>query len=320
MNNREIYDAITRIDERLIERVTPLFENQRRASTSQSAFLHTERRGSRPIRIAALVIALATVVSVAVMTVSLNDSNQNSSATEQEQDPDKLPFNTVQAFNFKNSSDTGKPSASSIYSIISTPSVIRNNSEFTLKCSFGIPYAYPLLKYDNWKDNFDFTFNIRCRNSGYYYGVTENGDINFFGERSYSESIDPDRLTAECLFDPGITVVRDGNTTYYVCSNIQNVDSLPFQLSVPCKVGELTPGTFGVILVGTVFSAKYGNTTRSDGSKMYYYCSGDYIGFGATEEEAYNNSLINEPGNDNVEAVDAHKQQLDRGIIDGYCY
>ena len=335
MNNYELYDAITKIDDRLIARASLLRLNRSADRNARPAARKKIRTGA-VIGIAAAVLALAVASGAAATAVRMNGaavpktdsptaapaSDPASVGTGTEQPADDFPARRVEAYSHDNSAMTGKPSASPIYSIISTPTMIRNNCEFTIKCSFGLPYSYPLLNYSDWKDEYDFTFSIKNKYRGYndvYYSEAENGGILFWGTGCYSELIDPERLITDYIFDPGLTVVHEGNRTYYRCTNIQNVDSLPFLLSVPCAVGELSPGTIGAISVKTVFS-KDGKETCGDGSLMYYYCSGDYIGFGRTEEEAYNNSFIPEPDDDTVEAVDAHQKQGELGFIDGMCY
>ena len=68
-------------------------------------------------------------------------------------------------------------------------------------------------------------------------------------------------------------------------------DELPFRLEVPAEVHALEAGAKGVIAAEIYAIEEKGKILGGNVVALYYYCSGDHIGFGANEAEAYANAF-----------------------------
>lgn len=83
---------------------------------------------------------------------------------------------------------------------------------------------------------------------------------------------------------------------------------LPYNVKVPVQIGSIDNGVKGKIIV--TFGHKYPDGQQGcNGAELIYYVNGNFIGFGLTEEEAYNNSFLLMSENLYIGAFDVETQR-----------
>ena len=349
MNNYKLYDAITHIDDWIIERADSLRQRHLFISKSNTAVSHvrvTKRNRAAIATLITVAVFSFIVVMSAVMikesfvkthnlpsiTEQVSETVVRSDITDQVTNPSIITGNIVEISNLESiSQGNDKESPPSYFSIMSIPSIVRNNSNFTFECSFGLDQQeWMFLFYDYHPEltgTLDecYDFGIIIANREYeadpYIGTHEGDGIALFGKSGdHTELIDYERMKAELKLDAGATVVTENGREKIIYTNIKDSSSLPFHISVPCTLNDLSKGTKGIITASFFSNAKNGSSYMSNGSQVYYYCSGDFIGFGASEEEAIENSFYSWNPTDPIETFDRNREQNENGYIAGASY
>lgn len=313
MRQDDLYDVFVNIDEKYIdEAVTALQNNKSIQRKNKSGtirnLINTRQLTGLAVSILSVVLAFSIVLSIAELTKKRHKENNSNTVVI-------LNASIVTSSNLENISKySGNEMPPEYFSFIVIPSIVQNGSSFTMDCSFGLANDCWMFTYDKYYPELvergidagdEYDFSLYIENKVYINDPTfstESDKITFFDESgTYKKTIDFEQLKVDFTFDPGRIVFQEGRATF---SNINNADSLPFHLPVPVKVNTIEKGTKGRILAGFQAEAKNGHASDGNGSSVFYYCSGDYIGFGETEEEAFKNSFNIVSEDDAVESRD----------------
>lgn len=346
MNNYKLYDAITHIDDWIIERADSLRQRHLFISKSNTAVSHVRVTKRNRAVIAALITVVVFSFIVVLSSVMIKESSVKthnlpsiteqvsgtivrSDITDQVTNPSIITGNIIEVSNLESiSRGNDKESPPSYFSIMSIPSIVRNNSNFTFECSFGLDQREWMFLFSEYNPDLTDTvgdlydFGVLIANREYeadpYIGVHASDGILLFGSNGdYTELIDYERMKEEFTLDSGATLVTENGRKKIIYTNIKDSSSLPFHISVSCTLNDLSIGTKGIITASFFSDAKNGSSYMSNGSKVYYYCSGDFIGFGTSEEEALENSFYSSDQTNPIETFDRNREQNEKGYITG---
>ncbi len=326
MDQLELYDVLVRLDEKYTEEAeTFLFTNKADFTVNaQCKRIKTSRLTVVAVSIIAMICIMAIILSLPGFNLRNGLKENINPIVTGVNDPTIIPL--LQQSNLNNlTTNNGKEMPPDYFAFISIPSAVTNNSEFEMNCSFGIDFEDPIFHFYD-----DFYFSCTLSVSNRTYEITSSFNelsdcFSFFGKGgNYEDLIEPKRLKESFAFDSGREVLWDGDTLSINFANINNADSLPYKLSVPVKANEIKAGTKGFISTGIVVKSKpdFPVDQSGNGTVVYYYCSGDYIGFGSNENEAFDNAFkyiqINDVvNNDNIPQVTYNKCDI---YCDDYLY
>ena len=176
------------------------------------------------------------------------------------------------------------------FSQISVTTSIKNGSRFDIDCSYGI-------------DRINLSEQVFNSNHCYYTcieGVPDENGVRSEGNIFYFSGV-PDRCWNSIPCENSRESLGFDFGTLHDPFNENGIVQLPYSEHYNAEVKKLNNGDSGVIRnILTVFGDRskddyYESDSRMSfcaGTVLYYYCSGDIIGFGKTPEEAYNNSLF----------------------------
>jgi hypothetical protein len=257
MKSSELYDAITKIDDKLIERADrarlhPASDTQGNRSSGNELPVNGKIGAGRLAAVSGTVLAAVFVMAVILAFVGIGENNGNRVTAEKTQ---------------TGGSSTVYYSLNGKYVLsasISSPQTVKNNGSFKLVCSFGI-------ESDDVANGID-TFSVSVANRIYetdaQTGLEKSDAITFFDKNGdYLSNVSAGRL------------------------QMTGKDELPFRLEVPAEVHALEAGAKGVIAAEIYAIEEKGKILGGNVVALYYYCSGDHIGFGANEAEAYANAF-----------------------------
>ena len=302
MNRSELYDTLVSLDEKYTEEAESFFTNKGDFTMNAQC---NKIKTTRLTAVAASIIAIICTMAIILSLVVFNSGNSL-----------KNDFNAGVGFKTRTISSSSIETSGGVYkeiptdfSFITIPATVSNNSSFTMQCAFGVDAESWMFTYDkylpelvekgiNAGDQYDFSIYVENRvfeSSSYL----EESDIIFFFNNSgyYKQYISYEQLNSDFKFDARCVLSQDGTVVF---SNIENSNSLPFHWTVPVRIDLLDRGTKGLLSAGFLSESKIGHDRSGNVSLIYYYCSGEYVGFGTTEEEAFQNSLDYEENNDDI--------------------
>ena len=287
MKNNELYDVMINIDEQLIDRADAVRQKRGTEQTRNS-----ERKTvniGRLTRIAASIVAVVVITAAVIAVPQIIDRNPNHRATPGNEKP--VHNTTVQASNVSTILSTTPDSGAPLYyAFLTVPSAIGIDTDFNVDCALGIDNTEWIFTWSasnpgkHLDDYYDFCIYARtAKNSGTsFFDLESSNDISFYGETGdYVGRLGFDRVEKELSFDSDISYSR-----------AISAEDLPYHISIPSHAGNIKDGAKGSIFVGIFVESKQGDSSGGNGAMLYYYCSDNYIGFGVSEEEAYNNALL----------------------------
>ncbi len=313
MKNEQLYDVFVNIDEKYVKQAENVLRAEkteiRKISVSKGSHIFRMKLSSAAVLLACLILSFVIII-------------ENSLKEKRQLNENQFPMVSSSSIAYSGDffNDNKIPLG---FSFITIPCTVKNNSDFTIECTFGLDSEDWMQSYGNYfkeliekgidpGDQYDFSLYIT--NNLFYSGdlyewssISEDTSkgISFYDTNAfYKQYIDYEQLESDFMFDAGCISLQDGTISF---SNIENADSLPFHLTVPVKIDLTEIGTKGSIFVGFMTEEKTGKNTDGNVSHVYYYCSGDYIGFGTTEEEAMKNAVPSENPWQTIHKTDPEK-------------
>lgn len=322
MDNKQLYDAISDIDEEFTDRASRRVNNRLAKGKSQS---------QKYISIAALAaLALSAVllvtgtVSVIISTNSIKNNDDPlpggdlpSQVTEIRKLNDTSEAEIRYSRSGESSGNAGKNSkelkdCTGIYLELTYPSYVKNGGLFEFRLSIGLDADYdeyletPYGGITKRSPEVAVIENyIGSRGSGRYVSFivtsdhTYNGNIPFnLGDyKKYGEKCQNSDFTfdgSEGMLVEEIARAQAKELFFYKFGPGFTLNgTLPYQRTVNATSKTLNAGSSGRISAAVHFTS--GETLMESngqfvGYRLYYYCAGDVIGFGDTLEEAKTNA------------------------------
>ena len=327
MKTELLYDVFVSIDEKYVR------EAENTLSVEKTPIKEFSSNGIKRMKsLAAAVLLICLVFSLALMTgTALNNNHllkKGYSPIKNGNAGVSFKAETISSSSIDASGGVCKEMPTG-FSFITIPATVSNNSSFTMECAFGLDDEdwmftddkyYPELieKGITLDDEFDFSVYVENRVFGLTSYLTASDIISFFDNGGYyKQYIGYDQLESEFKFNSGAVLSPDGTISF---SNIVNSDSLPFHWTVPVRIDLLENGTKGLISAGFLSETKIGNNSYGNVSLIYYYCSGEYVGFGATEEEAFKNSFVYEESNNDIVGIASYSKIINEASITEHFY
>ena len=338
MIKEDLYDVLIRMDSKYIDEGICVLEKS--AQRKEGKAHHTKNNRYKDLRmgglcgVATTIIAIICIISIIVSICTIDSGNktnekliQNSTAETNTIHIPVLRQNNLDSL----TGSVDKESRPAYFTFITVPSVIKNSSEFNIDCSFGLEYDDPIFTFavyhpeeaakgidDSYYNSYYIIISNRIYDSSAFFSKSSDC-FSFYGESGeYKKYVELSELESSFAFDAGREVVwKDKNTATIIYNNVQE-SSLPYKISVPTEANEITANTKGFIYAGITRESKPGCPYHHDGNGtyIYYYSTGDYIGFGATEEEAFDNAFHYNPNN---KTVDTDNNPIPCEAGDSFC-
>lgn len=287
MKTDELYDSIVSIDDCHIEAASDL-RKKYKSGTGGKTVNKSINVGKLSV-IAASVIALIMIMTIIVSI--LNNANITGNHPSDPINEKSIQKNRVQVSNLNAILSTAGGNESDPYfAFLSVPSSVEVDSEFDVDCAFGIDNKDWIFTWSSSNpgkqldDYFDFSIYARAAENTWnsFFDLKLCDDISFYGVAGdYVDKMKYEDVENGLLFDAGIDY-----------SEAMMAEDLPLHVIIPTYAGQLNNGVSGSIFVGISVESKQGQVCAGNGVELYYYCSDNYIGFGATETEAFNNAFL----------------------------
>ncbi|MBO4325993.1 MAG: hypothetical protein J5950_01830 [Clostridia bacterium] len=177
------------------------------------------------------------------------------------------------------------------FSQISVTASIKNGSRFGIDCSYGIDRINHSEQMWTSNNNIPYYSCIEC--------VPGENVVRSEGNIFYFSGV-PDRCWNSIPAENARETLGFDFATLHDPFDENGIVQLPYSEHFNVEVKKLNNGDSGVIrnMLTRFLNSNKDDSYESDpvmtfavGTVLYYYCSGDIIGFGKTPEEAYNNSL-----------------------------
>ena len=315
MKKEDLYDVLIGMDSKYIDEGICVLEKKN---------VRKEVKTRRLTWMSATALTIIVVFSIVLSVILI--PNKNSS-----QDPqiiEGIKSTLISTEKCESSSFSGslsKPTVGGYYVWMSSLACVEINSDFFIECALGdmmnrrsygltdeeidsLDREYgelgPSAMGNYWRITsytYETTYEsenifINSEELNFDYTSKQSDLISFFGESDYKEDITLDRMKKEFVFDD----------SHY--RNEYDSKLLPYNVKVPVQIGTIDNGVKGRII--TTFGFKYPDGQQGgNGAYLCYYVNGNFIGFGLTEEEAYNNSFLLMSENLDIGAFDTNTQR-----------
>lgn len=300
MNQSELYDALVSLDEKYTEEAEAFLFAEKESFTTNAQC--KKIRTSRLTGVAASVIAMVCIMAI-VMSLSYYNSgnglkNNFGPIVSSSNDIQQSTLVSTEMCAVSSLSDSlSKPRVDGYYVWMSGPACVEINSAFFIECAFGERNNSPsygltdeeiaLLDKEYreqgpsamgryWRIT---NYTYESDESNFLYTKKQNDFISFFGESDYKEDISLERMKKEFVFDDSRF------------RNEPDPSLLPYHVKVPVQISQIDNGTKGKIVATFGWRAP-DNQQAGNAASFCYYVNNSFIGFGSTEEEAYNNSFV----------------------------
>lgn len=287
MKKNELYDVMMNIDEQLLDRADALRQKWKSEQMRNSE--EKTVNASSLMRLAASILAIVVATAVVISVPKIIDRKKNPQSNPDNITPVQNP--TVQVSNVSSIiSTTLDDSAPLYFTFMTVPAAIGIDTDFNVDCALGVDNSEWIFTWGDANpgkhldDYYDFYIYARtAKNSGTsFFDMESSNDISFYGETGdYVRKLEFDRIEKELSFDSDICYSR-----------AISAEDLPYHASIPSRASNIASGTKGSIFIGLSIAPKQGESSSGNGAVLYYHCVDNYIGFGVSEAEAYNNALL----------------------------
>ena len=323
MNKIELFKIVAGLDETLVERADNAPDQAAKRSEAGASAHRNERRSVNPARLtlaSACALALVFTMAASLIAASLLRTGNTLPGSGTNTKPVTVEYSKVE----KNGKElTRVPEG--YFLELDFPAVIENNElndfEFTFLAGLDeVIYAEYLnllgrlpvdeqprllLTFDSLDNHmydtsaaeaegFEQGYSVHCELEGLNLETHSNDTVLFSGKTKHDVTFAADELNKKFCFAPG-TEWTDRRIT------------LPYSLNVSATLPKLAEGDCGWIIawlhedgIEAQEYFQYYPTASFDGEnffrishlvQIFYYCTGDYIGFGPNIDRAYANAM-----------------------------